>query len=458
MGAVHPIDSVIYGERYSDPVMRRLFEERNMQAQRLRFEVVVAQEQAQMGIIPAAAAAEIARGCDVDRVGLERIAQLTAETGNDIVALVRAAGEQMGAEGAEYLHYGLTSQDVHITGRALVLKEAATLLEEGMQGLEAVLVAMAAQYRDTVMIGRTYGQHALPITFGFKLAGWAYVLNQQRRAFAQLKERLLVGSVRGAVGTHAVWGAAGLELEQRVLARLELGCSPISLQPSEERYAEFLNWCALMSTFLGRLCADMRRLQHTEVGEVHEGFEAGKQVSSSTMPHKRNPVWSEAMQGVSYKVRSNAQAMLSVFQEFERDDTRNAAEQLLIAESTILTHKMIVTVRDGLQNLEVDEARMRRNLDLTDGLIAAERLTFELAQRSDAKQTAHAAVNRSAMRAVEEGISFARALEEDEFVSRFMDAEQIRSAIAAAKEEVGTARLQVDRIVKALRGGQEALC
>ncbi len=458
MGAIHPIDSVIYGERYSDPAMRRLFEEQNIQGERLRFEAVVAEEQAQMGIIPVAAAAEIARTCNVDRVRLERIAQLTAETSNDIVALVRAAGEQMSAEAAEYLHYGLTSQDVHITGQALVLKEAAALLEEGMEGLEAVLVGMADQYRDTVMIGRTYGQHALPITFGFKLAGWAYVLNQQRRAFGQLKERLLVGSVRGAVGTHAVWGEAGLELEQRVLARLGLGCSPISLQPSEERYGEFLNWCALMSTFLGRLCADMRRMQHTEVGEVHEQFETGKQVSSSTMPHKRNPVWSEAMQGVAYKIRSNAQAMLSVFQEYERDDTRNPAEQLLIAESTILTHKMIVTVRDGLKNLEVDEARMRRNMDLTGGLIAAERLTFELAQRSDAKQTAHAAVNRSAMRAVEEGIPFATALEEDEFVSRFMGGEQIRSLIAEAKEEVGTARLQVDRIVKALRGGQEAMC
>src|SRR5690606_10277821 len=166
MGAIHPIDSVIYGERYSDPAMRRLFEEQNIQGERLRFEAVVAEEQAQMGIIPVAAAAEIARTCNVDRVRLERIAQLTAETSNDIVALVRAAGEQMSAEAAEYLHYGLTSQDVHITGQALVLKEAAALLEEGMEGLEAVLVGMADQYRDTVMIGRSYGQHAVPITFG----------------------------------------------------------------------------------------------------------------------------------------------------------------------------------------------------------------------------------------------------------------------------------------------------
>ena len=455
MGSVHPIDTQIYGNGFSVPTMRELFDEANVQEQRLRFEAAVACEQAKMGIIPQSAADEIEQACDVQSIGLQRIAELTAETQNDIVALTRAAGEQMSEEGREYIHYGLTSQDVHITGRALVLKQAVPLIDDALEALEDVLLAMAEQYRDTVMIGRTHGQHALPITFGFKVAGWAYVVSQQRQSFEQVQKRLLVGSVKGAVGTHAVWDQEGLELERRVMDRLGLGCTPISLQPSEERYAEYLNWCAVISTIIGRICAELRGLHRTEVGEVHEGFDTGKQVSSSTMPHKRNPEWSEATQGIAYKIRANAQAMLSVFQEHERDGTRNPAEQLLLAETTILTHKMIVTLQNGLQKLEVNVGRMWRNMDMTGGLIAAEYLTFALAQRSGAKQTAHAAIYRCAMRSVEEEISFQSALTEDQFVSRFMQEDELCTLIEEAKKHVGTAPLQVDRVLQILRGEKE---
>lgn len=456
MGVTHPIDSVIYGGGYADRAMREVFDEANVQAQRLRFEAVVADEQARMGIIPTFAAEEIQRACDINRIGLERIAEILAETQNDIVALTRAAGEHMSREAAEYIHYGLTSQDVHITGQALILKQATALIRDALRGLEDVLVAMAERYRDAVMIGRTHGQHALPITFGFKVAGWAYVVHQQHVAFDRVQEHLLVGSAKGAVGTHAVWGEPGLELERRVMERLGLGCSPVSLQPSEERYADYLTWCAVVSTIIGRICAEIRGMHRTEVAEVAEAFETGKQVSSSTMPHKRNPEWSEATQGIAYKVRANAHAMLAVFQEHERDATRNPAEQLLIAETSILTHKMIVTLRDGLRSLRVDVDRMRRNLKLTDGLIAAERLTFELAQRSGAKQTAHAVIYRCAMRAVEEGVPFERALAEDEFVRRFLPQREVGEIITAAEEEVGTARLQVDQVVGVLRAARDA--
>jgi adenylosuccinate lyase len=451
MEVTHPIDSVIYGRGYCAPEMRAVFAEENIQAQRLRFEAVMADEQAALGMIPPSAAEEIARGCDVKVIGLGRIAEILAETQNDIVALIRAAGENMSSDAREWIHYGATSQDVHITGQALVLTQAIGLIREALRGLESVLLDLAERHANTLMIGRTHGQHALPITFGFKVAGWAYVVHQQRDALNQLTGRLLVGSLKGAVGTHAVWGTAGIKLERRVMERLGLNCSPISLQPSEERYAEFLNWCALVATLVGRICAEIRGMHRTEVAEVHEGFDTGRQVSSSTMPHKRNPEWSEATQGMAYKVRSNAQAMMAVFQEHERDATRNPPEQLLIPETTILVHKMILNLRDGLATLQIDVERMRRNLDLTMGLIAAERITFELAKRSGAKQTAHAAVYDCAMRAVESNIAFEKTLADHEFVRRYLGEDELGQIIRAATENVGTAVIQVRQVCQQLR-------
>lgn len=450
-GATHPIDSILYRDSYSMPTMREVFDEANVQRQRLRVEAALAKEQATRGIIPAEASSEIEKVCGADVVSLERIGEILAGTQNDIVALIRAAGEKMGPLGREYIHYGATSQDIHITGQALLLRDATTLIGDSLDELETVLIGLAEKYRDTVMIGRTHGQHAIPITFGYKIAMWLYLVNQQRFRLVDVRSELVIGSLKGAVGTHSVWGEAGIELERSVLTALGLRTSVVNIQPSEERYVEYLSWCALVAGLLARMCAEIRGLHRSEVGEVREAFETGTQVGSSTMPQKRNAEWSEAIQGVALKVRTNALAMLSVVQEHERDGTRNPAEHLLLAESSMLLHKMVVTVANGFREMEVDTARMRSNLDLTGGLIAAERVTFELANRSGMKEHAHAAVYECAMGAFEQNARFADVLMTNEFVGQYMTPAEIGAVIASAIEEPGTSALQVDHVLAHVR-------
>lgn len=453
--AVHPIDSIMYRDGYSTPEMREIFGEDNVQRQRLRVEAALAEEQASQGIIPRDAAVEIAEVCHGDRVSLERIAEILADTQNDIVALIRAAGEQMGPLGREYIHYGATSQDIHITGQALILRDALELVAASLDRLEEVLIDLTSRHRDTLLAGRTHGQHAIPITFGFKMATWLYLVNRQRLRLRDIRDELITGSLKGAVGTHSVWGERGIQLERAVLTKLGLTTSVINIQPSEERYVDYLNWAALVSGLLARICSEIRGLHRTEVGEVREAFATGAQVGSSTMPHKRNAEWSEAVQGIAYKIRSNAQAMLSVLQEHERDGTRNPAEHLLLAESTLLLHKMIVTVATGLDQLEVDTARMRANLDLTGGLIAAESVTFELADRSGKKEQAHAAVYDCAMEAFEKNLRFADLLVGHPFVVQYLSQDEVHRVIAAAVEESGTSSTQVDQVLELVQRTRE---
>jgi adenylosuccinate lyase len=445
--AAHPIDSVVYGDGYSLPEMRAVFGEDNVQRQRLLVEATLAEEQAVLGIIPDEAAKEISTVCRGDEVPLGRIGEILADTQNDIVALTRAAGELMSPLGREYIHFGATSQDIHITGQALVLKEAMTLVEEALARLEAVLVRLSAEHKNTLMVGRTHGQHAIPITFGYKVAMWLHLVHRQRERFPGIREELLTGSVKGAVGTHGVWGAEGIELERAVLTRLELTTSPINIQPSEERYVEYLNWAALVSGLIARICSEVRGLHRTEVGEVREAFATGAQVGSSTMPHKRNAEWSEAMQGIAYKIRSNAQAMLSVLQEHERDGTRNPAEHLLLGESTLLLHKMIVTVGQGLDELEVDTERMRANLDFTGGLIAAETVTFELANRSGQKEHAHSVVYDCAMEAFEKRLRFVDLLAVHPFVAQHLSPDEVQGLVVGSVEQTGTSAIQVEQVL-----------
>lgn len=444
--ACHPLDSQMYSHCFGSAKMSVIFAECNVQQKRLDTEVALLKVQAEMGMIPEEVIKQVEEKAILDEQFLERIVYHFQKTQNDIVALVRALGERCGDFSREYIHYGATAQDIHITGLALVLKEAVALLHQEITILEITLVDLVKTHQNTLMAGRTHGQLALPITFGYKLALWLHSLNEHKVRLEQLYPRLLVGHMKGGVGTHASFGLQGIEMEKGLMQVLSLGWSPVNLQPSEERYVEFLSWQSLLCCTLGRICAEVRYLHRSEVGEVREAFENGVQVGSSAMPHKRNPELSETLQGLVYKVQTNALCMARVFQEHERDATRNANEHLLIGESCIITARLLEGVNELLPNLEVNEDRMRKNLKLDYGLIASEPVMMALAKKIGKKQTAHQIVYECAMKTYETQRHFAEVLNEDERVTSHLTEEEIAEALSL-ENYLGSSQWQVDYVL-----------
>jgi adenylosuccinate lyase len=444
--ACHPLDTQMYSHCFGSAKMSVIFAECNVQQKRLDTEVALLKVQAEMGMIPEEVIKQVEGQAILDEQFLERIVYHFQKTQNDIVALVRALGERCGDLSREYIHYGATAQDIHITGLALVLKEAVALLHQEITILEITLVDLVKTYQNTLMAGRTHGQLALPITFGYKLALWLHSLNEHKVRLEQLYPRLLVGHMKGGVGTHASFGLLGIEMEKGLMQALSLGWSPVNVQPSEERYVEFLSWQSLLSCTLGRICAEVRYLHRSEVGEVREAFENGVQVGSSAMPHKRNPELSETLQGLVYKVQTNALCMARVFQEHERDATRNANEHLLIGESCIITARLLEGVNELLPNLEVNENRMRKNLKLDYGLIASEPVMMALAKKIGKKQTAHQIVYECAMKTYETQRHFAEVLNEDERVTSHLTEEEIAEALSL-ENYLGSSQWQVDYVL-----------
>jgi len=444
----HPLDSQLYGSVFGHRGMADIFLEERVQQARLDAEVALLQAQERLALVPTGVAARMAAYAHIDQDFLTRIGYHLERTQNDIVALVRALQERCPEQDREFIHYGATSQDIHITGLALLLRQAVPLLQQLLAQLQRTLVTLAEAHRHTLMAGRTHGGLAVPITFGHKLALWLSQLTHHRHRLDQLTPTLLQGHMKGAVGTHAAFGMPeGLELEQQVMATLQLWWSPFNLQPSEERYGEFLNWQALLSHTLGRICQDVRGLHRSEVREVKEYFEYGVQIGSSAMPHKQNPELSETLQGLTYKVRSNAACMLGVMQEHERDATRNANEHLLIGESSIITARLLAGVNQLLQALEVDSDRMAQNLALDYGLIASEPVTVALARKTGKPRAAHHIIYDCAMATYQQQRPFVEILRQDQRVSAHLSPAELEQSLCLTNY-LGSVNFQIDQAIE----------
>lgn len=444
----HPLDSQLYGSVFGHREMADIFLEDRVQQARLDAELALLQAQDRLALVPPGVAARVAICAHIDGEFLARIGYHLDRTQNDIVALVRALQERCPQHDREFIHYGATSQDIHITGLALLLRQALPLLQQLLAQLQHTLVTLAETHRHTLMAGRTHGGLAVPITFGHKLALWLSQITHHRHRLEQLTSTLLQGHMKGAVGTHAAFGMPqGLELEQQVMATLQLHWSPFNLQPSEERYGEFLNWQALLSHTLGRICQDVRGLHRSEVREVQEYFEYGVQIGSSAMPHKQNPELSETLQGLTYKIRSNAACMLGVMQEHERDATRNANEHLLIGESTIITARLLEGVHQMLQTLEINRDRMVQNLALDHGLIASEPVTVALARKTGQPRAAHHIIYDCAMATYQQQRPFVEILREDERVSTHLSPEELEQALCLSNY-LGSISFQIDQAIE----------
>ncbi len=448
--SVHPIDFKIYADDFGDPRIREIFSEHSIIESWLLFEATLAQVQGELGMIPKEAAEEIVRKASMEHVSIERVAQIYRKTKLSSVSLIRALKEVCEGDSGEYIHYGATTQDLFDTSLALRLKRALGLLAQEAEGLHKLLVGLARRYRDTLMVGRTHGQHALPITLGFKFAVWSEALREHLERFDQIKKRLLVGSVTGAVGNFASFCAIDAQnafrMQEMVLERLGLGIPSISIQPRTERLAEFMNLLALVSLTLEKMAEEVFTLQRTEFGELEEPFDTEKQISSSTMPQKRNPIYAELIRALVRKIRSNANVMSGTYMKEERDMAPFYLEDLIIPETCVLASTVLEAAKVIFSGLVVNEERMLRNLDSTRGLLMSEALMLELSRKTGRKETAMDLVHKAAMLSFEKGVPFSRAVLEDPTIGQHFSPEELER-ILSPEHYLGLTGMLVDRIV-----------
>jgi len=439
-----PIDT----GRYGTAEMRRIFEEENRLQKMLDVEAALALAHAEVGNIPREDAEVIAERASVRYVKLERVKEIEKEIRHDVMAMVKVLAEACGKSGA-YVHLGVTSYDIVDTATALQLKEAIGLIEEKLLRLERALMEKAEKYKETIMIGRTHGQHALPITLGFKFAVWMREAARHLERLRQCRERLLVGKMSGAVGTQAGLGPHALRIQQIVMERLGLKPAEITTQiVQRDRHAELICLLANLASSLDKFATEIRELQRPEIGELYEPFERERQVGSSTMPHKRNPELCERICGLAKIMRSlTIPALENVVTWHERDLTQSSAERFIIPEACILTDYMLHLMTFIIENIEVDEERMRKNLEITQGRIMSEAVMIALTRKGMSRQEAHELLRRLAIKSQQENRHFREVLLENEIVRKFLSEEEIEEALNP-KNYLGTAIQQIEQTIQ----------
>jgi adenylosuccinate lyase len=402
--------------RYSRPEMARIWSDESKLARWYEVELAALDGWAEVGAIPAD---------DVGRIRAtarpptpERVAEIERVTDHDTAAFVDAVAEQLGTEG-RWLHYGLTSSDVVDTALSLQIEEAGRLILSGLERAFEAVVARAEEHRNTICIGRSHGIHAEPITFGWKLAGWAFELDRARTRVARALEANRVGQLSGTVGTYA---QVDPEVERIACERLGLEPDPVSTQViARDRHAELLSALALVATSLERFATEIRHLARTEVRELEEPFAKGMK-GSSAMPHKRNPKVAERICGLARIVRANALVgMENVPLWHERDISQSSAERVVIPDSFLALDYMLDRFAWIVEGVVVYAERMRRNLDASHGLVFSHRLLLALVEAGLARDDAYRLVQRHAMRAWEEEAAFADLVRNDPEISGRVD-------------------------------------
>ena len=378
-------------DRYTHPEMGALWSEQKKFETWLAVEIAAAEAMAAEDIVPAEAVKEIKKKASFS---IERIDAIERDVKHDVVAFTTAVAETVG-EASRWIHFGLTSSDVVDTALGLRLRDAADLILADIDALLAVLRDRALDHKRTLMVGRTHGVHAEPMTFGLKLALWYAEVVRSRERVGRAREGVAVGKLSGAVGTFAHLAPS---IEEKVCKSLGLKPAPISSQIlGRDRHAEMLGALAILASTLDRIATEIRGLQRTEIREVEEFFDK-KQKGSSSMPHKRNPVSCEQVSGLARVIRANLQAALENIPLWhERDISHSSAERMILPSSFILTDHILRKMTSVVDNLIVYPDRMRVNLESTRGLVFSGQVLLELAKRGLSREEAYKIVQRNAM-------------------------------------------------------------
>ncbi|MCX8182345.1 MAG: adenylosuccinate lyase [Candidatus Methanomethyliaceae archaeon] len=390
--------------RYGSFEMKRLFEEEYRLQKMLDVEVALAETLAELGEIPKEAADEIRRKAVVSLITPEKVKVREKKTRHDIMAMVEVLAEECGEYG-KYVHWGATSYDIVDTAWGIIFKDAISILEKRLTDLRDLLCRLALENKKTIMVGRTHGQHATPITLGFKMAVYAAEAGRNIERLKELKRRLILGKMSGAVGTMASQGEKALEIERKVMDKLGLKPAEITTQIiCRDRIAEFVCWAAITASSLDRISTEIRNLQRTEILELAEGFDVKGQVGSSTMPHKQNPIDCEKVSGLAKVMRGLVvPALENIPLWHERDLTDSSSERFIIPFSFIVLDEMLITINKVLSNIRIYQENMRRNLELSKGAILTEAVMMALAKKGVGRQKAHELLREVSMTAFREG-------------------------------------------------------
>lgn len=454
---VHVTDSIIFRDFYSTAQMRAIFDDEHLIQFWLDVEAALARAQAKLDIIPNTAAEEISKQVSAKAIDMDALQKETNLVGYPILPLVRQLAELCHGDAGRYVHWGATTQDIMDTANVLQLRQAMAIITTDLGDLITVLGGLAEKHRDTPMAGRTHGQHALPITFGFKIAIWIDELLRHQERFVQSQPRLLRCQFGGAAGTLASLNGEGWQVHLALAKELDLHPATIAWHSARDTFAEYVALCGQLGATLGKMAHEIAAMQRNEFSEVEEPFETGKG-SSSTMPQKRNPILCEAVIGISQILCQQVPTMLtSMKPEHERAMGEWHAEWDVIPHVCQLVGAALQQSLEIFKGLVVYPDAMLRNLQLTNGQIVAEAVMMRLGEFVG-RQEAHDLVYIACERSIEDGISLYSILAADPEVSKVISANELKNLLEPANY-VGLAPFFVDQVIQTVvsHGKEEKL-
>ncbi len=449
----HPMAYRLFGDKFATPEMKAIFEEENYLQKILDVEVALAEAEGELGLIPSWAVPLIRKQAKAEKIDLGQVTEHNQKVGHYLVAILKVLEKNCPQESGQFIHYGATTQDIVDTATVLAIRDAVVLMKQDLNAILDSSLILAGTYKKAVMPGRTHAVHAVPTTFGFKAAVWAAEIGRHLDRIVEMEPRLLTGNLTGAVGTFASFGPKGLEVQERVMTKLGLRSPLICWHSARDCFGEFVNWMALTGSTLAKIANEVRVLMKPEFGEAEEPVPEGA-VGSSTMPHKRNPNLSEETMAMGKILRSHAQTMLEAVEvEHERDASTWRCEFLILPEACLVFSAALRNTRKVLGGLKVYPERMRKNLDLTQGLIMSETFMFALGEKIG-KQRAHDEVYRLSMRAYQQGKSFLEVVQEDPEFRKIFSGEQL-ARLMEPSAHTGLAAEVVDKVVSNLKAKRQ---
>jgi len=439
------IDSAIFGDIFSTQAMRQVWSDENRTAKYVAIESALAKVQGRLGLIPADAAAEIVRVCDIENIDMVKLKAQTERIGYPILGVVSQINLLCRDKLGEYCHWGATTQDITDTATVLQIREALEIVEQDLKALGDGLARLARQHRDTPMIGRSNLQQAVPVTFGYKMAGLLAAVARHRERLAQIRPRVLQGEFAGAAGTLASLETGAMETQAGLCAELGLAQPVIAWHTVRDTIAEVGTFLGLVGGTLGKLSTDVKLMMQTEVGEVYEPYAHGRG-SSSTMPQKRNPISSCYIHAQISVVRQHAAAMLdAMVADHERSTGPWEIEWIVLPEAFCLLAGALAQSRFVIDGLEVDAKRMRANLDMTHGLVVSEAVMMGLAPYIG-REYAHDLVYDICRVAIKEERPLLDLLAENAEITRHVTREQL-AAMCDPAAYLGQSGVMVDRVL-----------
>ncbi len=438
--------------RYGRKELKEIFGETKRLQFLLDVEAALARAHSKVGNIPKSAADEISKKASIKFVKVERVKKIEAETKHDIMAVTRALAEQCRGSAGKYVHLGATSYDIVDTANALQFTESTEQIKHSLRELRKTLVELAKKHKKTLMVGRTHGQHTIPITFGLKMAAYAMEIDRHMERLFECKTRLFIGKLSGAVGTGAALGKNALKVQEEMLKELKLGVEEVSTQiVCRDRYNELIGVLCNIATSMEKFATEIRNLQRDEIGEVAEAFETKKQVGSSTMPHKRNPITCEQICGLSRVIRGFISPTYeNSIQWHERDLCNSASERFIIPHSLILTDWIIYQMNIVFKNLKVFPEKMKKNLEISKGLPMAESLMTKLISKGMGRGEAHELMRKVSLKAVQQNKSLKEVFIEENKSLKVLNEKEINNALKP-ENYLGATEEIIEKVIKKLK-------